>query len=158
MNFTCNKYGDVVVFVDGACPGNGFRGARAGVGVWFDDDHDLNVSSSMPGVQTNNNAEIYAAVIAIDMLLDYTNESCVEIVTDSIYLCNCVSKWIHKWKRNGWRNCRGKLVANKDMLEQLDNRINAMDSVIFTYVRAHNNIYGNEQADKLARKGADTFN
>ncbi|KAL4089994.1 hypothetical protein QTP88_024911 [Uroleucon formosanum] len=153
MDFVYNSYGDVVVYVDGACPRNGTRGARAGVGVWFDDYHELNVSSSVPGVQTNNNAEIYAAVKAIDMLLKYTDEYCVEIMTDSMFLCNCMAKLINKWKCNGWRNCKGNIVANKYMLEQLDSRVKAMNFVKFTYVQGHNEDYGNEQADKLAREG-----
>uniref|UniRef100_A0A2H8TKI1 ribonuclease H n=1 Tax=Melanaphis sacchari TaxID=742174 RepID=A0A2H8TKI1_9HEMI len=115
-----------------------------------------NLSLRVPGVQTNNNAEIYAAIKAIDILLDY-NEYCVEIMTDSMFLINCMTKWINKWKLNGWKNCNGRTVANKEMLLKLDSLINDMDVVEFTYIRGHNEDYGNEQADMLARQAADQF-
>lgn len=52
-------------------------------------------------------------------------------MTDSMYLCDCMTKWINKWKYNGWKNCRGNTVANKDMIQKLDRLIRNMNSVTF---------------------------
>lgn len=71
----------------------------------------------------------------------------VEIITDSMFLCNCMHKWINKWKCNGWRNKKGNTVANKYMLEQLDSRLRAMDSVKFVcYYQFISQYYNNQKS------------
>ncbi|KAF0757249.1 ribonuclease H1-like isoform X1 [Aphis craccivora] len=150
MYFNYNRRGEVVVYVDGACRNNGTRWARAGAGVWFKNNHELNLSSKVPGIPTNNNAEIFAAVLAIKILLK-NNEYRAEIITDSKFLYNCMTRDIFKWKNNGWMTNKGSIVANKYMLQKLDNHQNVMQEVTFTHIRGHSNNFGNQQADMLAR-------
>lgn len=69
-------------------------------------------------------------------------------MTDSMFLCNCMAKLINKWKCNGWRNCKGNIVANKYMLEQLDSRVKAMNFVKFVSYSFISQCY-NEQKSSL---------
>ncbi|XP_050055440.1 ribonuclease H-like isoform X3 [Aphis gossypii] len=110
-----------------------------------------NLSSTVPGIPTNNNAEIFAAVLAIKILLK-NNEYRAEIITDSKFLYDCMTRYILKWRNNGWMTQKGNIVANKYMLQKLDNHQNVMHKVRFTHIRGHSNNFGNQQADMLARK------
>ena len=93
------------VYVDGACFDNGMAWARAGYGVWFGPNHPLNCSGTFPGRQTNQLAEIHAAIVAIEIAIDEQMDS-LEIYTDSMYLINGATTWIDKWKNKGKRRGR----------------------------------------------------
>merc|ERR1719397_1188139 len=112
--------GFVEVYTDGACPNNGQNGASAGIGVWWNHDHPLNISQRVEGYKHSNNvAETQAAAIAVGLAID-EGISSLQINTDSQYLINCMTEWIFKWKRNNFRTCQGKEVENKMELEELD--------------------------------------
>ncbi|XP_075221758.1 uncharacterized protein LOC142324724 [Lycorma delicatula] len=152
--FLINPFGAVVVYTDGACSNNGRPDAKAGIGVWFNFNHPLNVSAPVRGRATNNNAEIQAATAAI-LQASTAGIRHLHIYTDSHFLINCITNWIYKWKKNNWTNATGRPVINKVELVELDNSINAfMDSVIWTYVKGHSGDVGNTAADELARQGA----
>ena len=106
------------VWTDGACAHNGRRGARAGVGVWFSRGHPLNVSAPVEGPATNNNAEIQAAWVALE-LAAASGHSRVLIHTDSQFVINCATKWMHTWQKNGWTLSTGGPVKNRTQLEAL---------------------------------------
>lgn len=81
------------MFTDGACSSNGKNGARAGIGVYWADDHPLNASEPVIGRATNNCGEIQAATCAIKLALQNNIEK-LAINTDSQFLINSVTKWM----------------------------------------------------------------
>ncbi|XP_065577442.1 ribonuclease H1-like isoform X2 [Artemia franciscana] len=141
-SFVIDDEGFVHVFTDGACESNGKRGAKAGFGVWFNDDHPLNTSEPVKGRPTNNSGEIQAAINAIEIASACGIEKLL-IHTDSQFLINAATKWIHGWKRRGWKLADGTAVKNQEDFKN--------------YVPGHKGIHGNEKADELARLGAKRY-
>ena len=174
----------VVVYTDGSSLGNGRLGARAGVGVYFGRNDTRNISECLPPYtfadasrsssvsntgQTNQRAEIMAAIRALETIKqDISNHSNslvinVEIRTDSKYVINSISDWVHSWRRNGWRTASNQPVSNRDLFERLyhlcygsrdDSGNGKKFNLKWTHVRGHRGELGNEEADKLARMGA----
>ncbi|SPO49005.1 related to Ribonuclease H [Moesziomyces antarcticus] len=144
------------VYCDGSAVGNGKKGARAGYGVWFEDQalHHLNEARRLPGkIQTNNRAELLAIVRAIQLCPNDGRQ--LLIFTDSQYSMDAVTKWIDGWKENGWFTATGKEVLNKDLIVQLDHELNSrFPKPAMTYVKGHSGIEGNEIADRMAKLGA----
>ncbi|XP_023706938.1 uncharacterized protein LOC111864133 isoform X3 [Cryptotermes secundus] len=150
--FDTDENGYVHVYTDGACENNGRVGARAGIGVWFADNHPLNYSERVRGRLTNNTAEIKAATCAIE-LAKKAGVRKLLLHTDSQFLISCITVWIHKWKQNGWKLSDGGQVKNKEDLIELDQALEGI-SVKWDHVRGHRGNLGNEMADSLARAGA----
>lgn len=140
------------VYTDGACTFNGRRGARAGIGVHWSGDSSRDISERLPGKQTNQRAELTAAIRAIEDA-EERGISRVRLHTDSKYTINCVTDWIDRWKDNGWKTANGTDVSNKSDITKLDRLCDQVD-VEWVYVPGHKNIPGNERADELARQGA----
>ncbi len=136
----------VVVYTDGACPNNGKKGAIGGVGVWFGENDSRNVSERLPGEkQTNQRAEIYAAIRALEKLEGTTGV--VEVCTDSMYVINAMTQWIAGWMLKKWKD-----VENADLFQKLQ-ELSCKRTMIWTHVKGHSGIHGNEMADKLAVAG-----
>lgn len=152
-SFTFNEKNEVVVYTDGACSNNGYKGASAGAGVWFGKSHPLNLAIKVPGTQTNNNAEIFSTIKAIERV-NSTGLTRISIHTDSDFVIKSVNEWMPRWQAKGWKTSAGAEVKNKEMFMILNKKIQSMDSVSWTYVPGHKGITGNEEADKLARIGA----
>ena len=149
----------VMVFTDGACPNNGKGGARAGIGVWWNHGHKLNVSERVKGEkQTNNVGEIQAIVRAIVLAIEMKSIKKLQVNTDSEFTINSVTKWMPGWKKKGWKKADGKEVANKEDFVVLDKVLGNAKSegieIKWEHVRGHAGIEGNEEADKLAVAGA----
>uniref|UniRef100_A0A0V0GC64 Ribonuclease H1 n=1 Tax=Triatoma dimidiata TaxID=72491 RepID=A0A0V0GC64_TRIDM len=155
-NFLYSDNGYVKVYTDGACSKNGRMGAKAGIGVWFNESHPLNVSAPVKGPPTNNTAEIQAARIAITQAYR-AGVTKLSVHTDSQFLINCITQWIYKWKKNEWKLTSGGPVKNKDELVKLDAAIQSVEAVEWIHVQGHNGILGNEMADSLARQGASQY-
>ncbi|XP_018564076.1 ribonuclease H1 [Anoplophora glabripennis] len=152
--FEFNKENDyVVVYTDGACENNGKANAKAGIGVYFGDEHPLNVSKPVEGRPTNNTAEIQACVQALKVIKSH-GEDKAKILTDSEFTINCMTKWIKNWKKNNWKTASGGSVKNKEDLQILDTIMKTFTDIKWVHVAGHNGIKGNEEADKLARQGA----
>ncbi|XP_072045296.1 ribonuclease H1-like isoform X2 [Amphiura filiformis] len=149
---TPKQQNGVVVYTDGACSFNGQKGARAGIGVYWGNKHPDNVSQRLKGRQTNQRAEIMAAVYAIEKAGSKGIPK-ITLYTDSKYTINCITKWMAKWKTNGWQTVNNKDVHNKTDLVRLDRACQNVD-VQWEYVPGHQNVAGNEAADKLATSGA----
>ena len=136
------------IYTDGACSGNPGPG---GWGVYM--VMEGMESSRCGGEQntTNNRMEMMAAIEALRALPDGT---ALTLYTDSKYLKDGLTKWIHGWKRNGWRTASKKPVKNQDLWEQLD-QLAANRSITWQWVKGHAGVPGNEMADQLANQGLD---
>ena len=131
-------------YTDGACRGNPGPGGwgvllRAG-------DAEKTLSGGEPAT-TNNRMELTAAIMALEAL---KRRSRVRIYTDSTYVRDGVTRWVHGWKRNGWRTAAREPVKNEDLWRRLD-ALAAAHDVEWLWVRGHAGDPGNEQADQLAR-------
>lgn len=149
MDFMRDRHGRVDVYIDGSCIGNGRRGASAGYGVWFGDNHALNTSKPVPGRQTNNRAEILAAIEAIN-LAKSAGITRLNLITDSKFLIQSYYDWMPTWKHNGWMTSKNQPVLHKEEFLDLERAMSDIDAIL-EHVPAHTGIHGNEMADRLAR-------
>ncbi|UJR30583.1 hypothetical protein I4U23_018110 [Adineta vaga] len=142
-----------VVYSDGCCFGNGQIGSRAGYGVYWGDDHSWNTSERLQGDQTNQRAELAAAISAMQVAL--TNGiSHLEIRTDSKYTIQSATQWIPGWKRTNWiKKTDSKPVMNRDLMMKIDELQQKLE-LKWTYVPGHSSNKGNDEADRLAKAGA----
>ncbi|MEL7090111.1 MAG: ribonuclease HI [Pseudomonadota bacterium] len=146
---------DLFAYTDGACSGNPGPG---GWGVLLqamrgDEVVKQRELSGGAAQTTNNQMELMAAIMALETL-DRPAE--LTIVTDSNYVKNGITAWIHGWKRNGWKNAAKKPVANADLWQRLD-AAQARHSVTWKWVKGHAGHAENERADALARAGMAPF-
>ncbi|GBP18568.1 Ribonuclease H1 [Eumeta japonica] len=153
--FEVGDDGYIQVYTDGACSENGKSNARAGLGVFWGENHPLNLSEPVTGRATNNCGEIQAAIRAINQAVQH-GISHLAINTDSQFLINSVTKWMPAWKRKGWTLKSGEPVKNQIDFKELDSIKNKLN-IKWNYVTAHNGVYGNEMADKLAKEGAAMY-
>ncbi|XP_012818071.1 ribonuclease H1 isoform X1 [Xenopus tropicalis] len=142
----------VVVYTDGCCSQNGRLKARAGIGVYWGLNHPLNLAEKLEGRQTNQRAEIQAACRALE-LAKSQNITKLVLYTDSMFTINGITKWIHSWKRNGWKLTTGKKVINREDFEKLDKLTQGLD-IKWMHIPGHAGFEGNEAADRLSREGA----
>ncbi|XP_011345692.2 ribonuclease H1 isoform X2 [Ooceraea biroi] len=154
-NFIMDEDGYVNVFTDGACSANGHKGARAGIGVWFQDDHPLNVSRPVEGRPTNNMAEIQAVTIAARQAKKAGIKK-LKVNTDSKFLISCITQWMPRWKKRGWTTLNNKPVINKTELLEMEKELELL-TVAWNHVNGHVGIHGNEMADKLAKEGSLSY-
>ncbi len=140
----------VVVHTDGACSGNPGPGGWAAILEYGGSEKELYGGAE---ATTNNRMELTAAIEALKAL---KGSAVVELHTDSEYLRNGITKWIHGWKRNGWKTSDRKPVKNADLWQQLD-RLRESHDVDWRWVRGHSGHDLNERADELARKGMAPF-
>ena len=140
----------VDIWTDGACSGNPGPG---GWGVLLRyGSHEKELSGG-EAETTNNRMELLAAITALESL---TRASAITIVTDSAYVKNGVTGWIHGWKRNGWKTANRKPVKNVDLWQRLD-EAQARHRVTWEWVKGHAGHPENERADELARAGLAPF-
>ncbi|XP_012175914.1 ribonuclease H1 isoform X1 [Bombus terrestris] len=155
QNFIVDSDGFVNVYTDGACSANGRENAKAGIGVWFGDNHPLNVSEAVVGRATNNNAEINAVTVAARQARKAGIKN-LKINTDSQFLINCIKYWMPSWKEKGWVTSNNKPVINKNELIEMEEALKPLN-VVWNHVNGHVGVYGNEMADKLARTGSSKY-
>ena len=135
----------VIVHTDGACSGNPGPGGWGAILTYG--EHEKQLSGGEPHT-TNNRMELMAAIAALEAL---KRPSTVELHTDSKYVHDGISKWIHGWKRNGWRNAEKKPVKNQDLWQRLDLAMQRHE-VHWRWVKGHAGHDMNERADALARQ------
>ena len=142
-------------YTDGACSGNPGPGGwgvllRAMNGNEVLKERELNGGEAET---TNNRMELMAAISALETL---ERPSTITIVTDSSYVKDGVTKWIHGWKKNGWKTAAKKPVKNAELWQQLD-AAQAHHAVEWEWVKGHAGHPENEHADELARAGMEPF-
>ena len=140
----------VTIYTDGACSGNPGPGGWGALLMFAESKKEL---SGGEAETTNNRMELTAAIEGLKAL---TRNCQVDLYTDSTYVKDGITKWIHNWKRNGWRNAAKKPVKNADLWQILDNLAQDQD-VTWHWVRGHDGDPGNERADQLANEGMDAF-
>ena len=140
----------IVIYTDGACSGNPGPGGWGA--VLISGQHRKELLGGEP-VTTNNRMELLAAISALEAL---KRPSRVELHTDSEYLKNGISGWIHNWKRNGWKTADGKPVKNADLWQRLD-ASRSLHEIDWHWVKGHAGDRENQRADQLARQGMKPY-
>jgi ribonuclease HI len=135
----------LTIHTDGACSGNPGPGGWGAILTFG--DHARELKGGEP-VTTNNRMELMAAIAALEAL---KRPCTVDLHTDSEYLRNGITKWIHGWKRNGWRTADRKPVKNVDLWKRLDAAL-GQHQVHWRWVKGHAGHAMNERADQLARE------
>lgn len=134
----------VEIFTDGACSGN------PGPGGWGailrSGGHEKEIFGG-ERLTTNNRMELMAAIRALEAL---KKPSTVVLYTDSRYVMDGLTKWLPRWKRNGWKTTDKKPVKNGELWRTLDEAASRHD-VVWRWVRGHDGHLENERADALAR-------
>lgn len=172
-----------LVFTDGACTYNGNADrSRGGVGVFWGTDDPRNIGVALQGEeQTNNRAELVALLYAlrgveaamrgtaISLAIPGDDEDGVvaalpsghgteyRILSDSRYSIDCVQSWYDGWRARNWRTSAGTPVRHKAVIvaiKRLLTAVQAATSVKLLFVKGHDGVHGNVQADALARAGA----
>ncbi|MEO5732371.1 MAG: ribonuclease HI [Rubrivivax sp.] len=140
---------DVVIYADGACRGNPGPG---GWGAWLrSGPHEKELFGGEP-LTTNNRMELTAVIEALAVLRERNR---VTVYTDSIYVKDGITKWIHGWKARGWLTADKKPVKNIGLWQRLD-ALNQNHTVEWRWVKGHAGDPGNERADQLANRGVDS--
>jgi len=140
----------VIVHTDGACSGNPGPGGWGAV-LQFN-GHVKELKGGAPET-TNNRMELTATIEALTAL----NRACtVELHTDSTYVKDGLTKWIHGWKRNGWKTAQKKPVKNADLWQALDDAVQR-HTINWHWVKGHAGDEMNERADALANEGMAPF-
>ncbi|WP_062011459.1 ribonuclease HI [Aureimonas sp. AU4] len=140
----------VDIFTDGACSGNPGPGGWGAILRSGDTEREL---SGGEALTTNNRMELLAAIEALAAL---KRPCAVHLHSDSQYLRDGITKWIHGWKRNGWRTADKKPVKNAELWQRLDAE-RLRHEVTFHWVKGHAGHAQNERADELARAGMAPF-
>lgn len=145
----------LLAYTDGACSGNPGPGGwgvlmRAMDGAEIVKQRELSGGAELT---TNNQMELMAAISALEVL---ERASELTIITDSTYVKNGVTGWVHGWKKNGWRTSAKKPVKNVELWQRLD-AAQAQHQVTWEWVKGHAGHPENERADELARAGMAPF-
>lgn len=138
----------VDIFTDGACKGNPGPG---GWGVLLRSGGHVKELHGGEPATTNNRMELTAVIRALEAL---TRPCKVRLHTDSKYVQQGISVWIHDWKRRGWKTADKKPVKNVDLWMRLDEEA-ARHDIEWLWVRGHAGHEDNERADRLANLGVE---
>jgi len=138
----------LVIYTDGACSGNPGPGGWGALLVYGGREKEIYGGEDNT---TNNRMEMLAAIKALESLKPgYASD--IELWTDSKYLKDGITKWIHGWKKRGWKKADKKPVLNMDLWKRLDALVEGK-TIDWRWVKGHAGDPGNERADELANKG-----
>lgn len=141
----------IVIHTDGACSGNPGPGGWGAILEWNNQRKELKGGEDNT---TNNRMELTAAIEALKALKG--GPHAIELWTDSSYVKDGISSWIHGWKRNGWKTASKKPVKNAELWQALD-ELTAAHHVTWHWLKGHAGHPENERADELAREGMAPF-
>ena len=133
----------VEIFTDGACKGN------PGPGGWGAILRYGTTEKEIYGASKNTTNNIMELTAVIESLKNLKKPCELIITTDSKYVKNGITEWIHNWKKNGWRTAAKKEVKNKELWIELDSLIQ-IHSITWDWVKGHSGHPENERADLLA--------
>jgi ribonuclease HI len=137
----------VTIYTDGACKGNPGPG---GWGAWLKSATHEKELWGGEKLTTNNRMELTAVIESLSAL---KRTSRVALHTDSEYVRQGITTWIHGWKKRGWKTADHKPVKNIDLWQRLD-ALAALHHIEWHWVKGHAGDPGNERADALANRGA----
>ena len=140
----------VIIHTDGACSGNPGPGGWGAVLQYGSTVKELKGGEPLT---TNNRMELTAAIEALNAL---KRPLVVELHTDSVYVKDGLTKWIHGWKKNGWKTADKKPVKNVELWQALDQAVQR-HTIEWHWVKGHNGDEMNERADELANEGMAPF-
>jgi ribonuclease HI len=140
--------GVVDVYTDGACKGNPGPGGWGALLRFKDNEREL--FGGDPAT-TNNRMELMAVIEALSAL---TRPCHVRLHTDSRYVQQGMTTWIHNWKRRGWRTADKQPVKNADLWKRLEQLVSRHD-MEWIWVKGHSGHDGNDRADALANRGVE---
>ena len=136
---------EITVFTDGACQGNPGPGGWAAI---VDENGERRELHGAEAKTTNNRMELMAVIRALESLLQ---PSQVRVVTDSQYVVLGMTRWIHSWRRKGWKTASGSPVKNQDLWQMLWDRAEK-HRLTWEWVRGHDGHPENERVDALAKE------
>ena len=141
---------EVEIFTDGACRGNPGPGGGAAL------LRSQGVEKMLSGAEqetTNNQMELMAAIQGLEAL---KVASSVVLTTDSQYVRQGITQWIHGWKRNGWKTSQKQAVKNKTLWQRLDVAVEK-HQVAWHWVKGHSGHEENERVDTAANDAIDVM-
>ena len=141
----------IEIFTDGACKGNPGPGGWGALMRYGDKEKEINGFSSST---TNNIMELTAVIEALKQI---KKPYLINITTDSTYVKNGITEWIHNWKSNGWKTAAKKSVKNKELWIELDKLIQGK-KLNWIWVKGHSGHPDNERADQLANNAIEENN
>jgi ribonuclease HI len=136
------------IYTDGACLGNPGPGGWGAILVWQGQEKEL---AGGAADTTNNRMELMATIRALEAV---SRQVPIILVSDSVYVRDGITKWIHGWRKNGWKNANKKPVANQDLWQELDTLSQPFD-ITWEWVKGHSGHPMNERCDQLARAEAE---
>lgn len=138
----------VEIYTDGACRGNPGKGGWGALLRHGENEREL---YGYQAQTTNNQMELMAAIEGLESL----KQPCqVVLTTDSKYVMQGITEWIHGWKRKGWKSASGKAVKNKELWQRLDTA-RQPHTIEWKWVKGHSGHVENERVDALANKAID---
>lgn len=141
----------VTIYTDGACKGNPGPG---GWGVFFQYKGNEKEMCGGEVQTTNNRMELMAVIQALETL----KRSCrIKLHTDSKYVLQGITEWMHNWKKRGWKTAGNKPVKNEELWRRLDEAVQR-HSIEWIWVKGHSGDPGNERADSLANQAIVELN
>ena len=140
----------VELFTDGACSGNPGPGGWGAFLRWRESERELSGGEAQT---TNNRMELMGAIEGLKALKRGVR---VRVWTDSVYVRDGITKWVHGWKRNGWKTADKQPVKNVDLWQALL-EVAGQHQIEWRWVKGHAGNPGNEKADALARSAIEAF-
>jgi len=143
---------DLYVYTDGSCQNNGNENAKAGIGIFFGEEDQRNVSRQIEGKKTNNTAELKAIIETFNIIQsDIEENKCIVIGTDSDYAIKCATTYGKSCADENWT----KEIPNKELVKTLYELYTRSENVSLLHIKAHTNnedthSIGNAHADRLA--------
>jgi ribonuclease HI len=136
----------VTIYTDGACSGNPGPGGWGAILDGYGKTRELKGGEAET---TNNRMELMAAIVALETL---TQPCSIILHTDSTYVRDGITTWIHNWKKRGWKTSAKKPVKNVDLWQRLEAAATRHE-IDWRWVKGHAGDPGNERADALANEG-----
>lgn len=142
---------DINIYSDGACSPNPGK-AGTGIAIYYADKLNSLWLGLYEANGTNNSAELYGLLEAFKMAQHFVKQDLsVQILSDSKYGIDCITKWAAGWKKRGWNRASGEPIKNLPLIQDCYNLyLELKNNITITHVRGHMDIEGNELADRMA--------